>query len=188
MPQFINYYNRELNSLKTDRWELEPFSSLLECKYNQPVWPTCLYFPVQSDAKKNLWMWSVWCDMHHATTRHWWHSLPRHSNKHNPRSCDDISLATMLHGMTNVDVVIEWFIWNWELLPFFVIFNYTAMHGVNTLIDGDSFHLRMSKLQPSRLVAFDLFKTTIERKMIGWNWFALNWKRKEMRNNENMRI
>jgi hypothetical protein len=61
-------------------------------------------------------------------------------------------------------------------------------HGVNTLIDGDSFHFRMSKLQPSRLVAFDLFKTTIERKMIGWKWFALNWQRKEMRNNENMRI
>ncbi len=35
---------------QTDQWELEPFSFLLECKYNQPVWPTCQYFPVQPDA------------------------------------------------------------------------------------------------------------------------------------------
>jgi hypothetical protein len=27
-----------------------------------------------------------------------------------PRSRDDISLATMLHEMTNVDVAIEWYI------------------------------------------------------------------------------
>jgi hypothetical protein len=35
---------------QTDWWELEPFSFLLGCKYNQPVSPTCQYFPVQSDA------------------------------------------------------------------------------------------------------------------------------------------
>jgi hypothetical protein len=29
---------------------------------------------------------------------------------------------------------------------------------------------------------------TIERNMTGWNWFAFNWKRKEMRNNENLRM
>jgi hypothetical protein len=53
----------------------------------------------------------------------------RHYTPSAPPLMMDISLATMLHGMTNVDVAIELYNWNWNLLPFFVIFNYV----VNTI-------------------------------------------------------